>query len=121
MKIQTELTGESRELLMRHFQARAPLHDILNNATRNELAGVGVYAFECDVQQAEELLEMARIIVRQRSKTLSTQFLPLRRDNRDVSSGARQKARASTRQGRAVIALKQFGRITVYRHAAGLT
>lgn len=56
MKIQSELTGESRELLMRHFQARAPLHDILHNAACNELAGVGI----CDVQQAEELLEMAR-------------------------------------------------------------
>jgi hypothetical protein len=55
-----ELTEESRELLMHHFNERAPLHEILARAGRNEIAGVAVYAFECDVQQANELLEMAR-------------------------------------------------------------
>jgi hypothetical protein len=60
MQIPMELTEESRELLMRHFDARAPLRDILERAARNEIAGVAVYAFECDVQQANALLEMAR-------------------------------------------------------------
>jgi hypothetical protein len=31
-----------------------------SRAQRKELAGIGVYAFECDVKQATELLEMAR-------------------------------------------------------------
>jgi hypothetical protein len=60
MQIPMELTEESRELLMRHFNERTPLHEILVHARRNEIAGVAVYAFECDVQQANELLEMAR-------------------------------------------------------------
>ena len=60
MQGQIELTEESRELLMRHFKDRTPLHEVLARARRNELAGVGVYAFECDVKQATELLEMAR-------------------------------------------------------------
>jgi hypothetical protein len=60
MQIPMELTEESRELLMRHFDARTPLRDILGRAARNEIAGVTVYAFQCDVQQANELLEMAR-------------------------------------------------------------
>jgi hypothetical protein len=55
-----ELTEESRDLLMRHFKERTPLHDILESAARREIAGVAIYAFECDVQQANELLEMAR-------------------------------------------------------------
>jgi hypothetical protein len=60
MKIEIELTGESRELLMRHFKERTPLHEILHSATCNESAGVAVYGFEREVQQAETLLEMAR-------------------------------------------------------------
>jgi hypothetical protein len=60
MQIQIELTEESRELLMRHFKESAPLHEVLARAQRNELAGVTVYSFECDLQQATELLEMAR-------------------------------------------------------------
>jgi hypothetical protein len=54
------LTEESRELLMRHFEERTALHGVRARAQRNELAGVAVYAFECDVKQATELLEMAR-------------------------------------------------------------
>jgi hypothetical protein len=60
MEIQIELTQESRELLMRHFKESASLHEVLARAHRNELAGVTVYSFECDLQQAAELLEMAR-------------------------------------------------------------
>jgi hypothetical protein len=60
MKIPIELTGESRDLLVRHFKERTELHDILEHASRNEVAGVAVYAFECEPQQAEELFEMAR-------------------------------------------------------------
>ena len=60
MQIQIELTEESRELLMHHFKESSSLHQVLAGAQRNELAGVGVYAFECDVKQATELLEMAR-------------------------------------------------------------
>ena len=48
MQIQIELTEESRELLMRHFKERAPLHEILARAQRTELAGIGVYSFECE-------------------------------------------------------------------------
>ena len=59
MQIPIELTEESRELFMRHFKLRRPLHTILERAARNEIAGVAVYAFQCDVQQANELLEMA--------------------------------------------------------------
>jgi hypothetical protein len=60
MQIRIELTEESRELLMRHFKESAPLHQILARAQRNELAGIAVYSFECDLEQATELLEMAR-------------------------------------------------------------
>lgn len=60
MQIQIELTEESRELLMRHFKDRTLLHEVLARAQRKELAGIGVYAFECDLKQATELLEMAR-------------------------------------------------------------
>ncbi|HEV8725228.1 MAG TPA: hypothetical protein VGW77_31820 [Candidatus Binatia bacterium] len=60
MKIPMELTEESRDLLVRHFKERTELHEILNRATRNEVAGVSVYAFECEPQHAEALLEMAR-------------------------------------------------------------
>ena len=60
MQIPIELTEESRELLMRHFKERTPLHDILESATRKELAGVAVYAFDLNGDQATELLEMAR-------------------------------------------------------------
>jgi hypothetical protein len=60
MQIEIELTGESRDLLMRHFKEGTELHDILNRATGREVAGVTVYTFACDVRQAESLLEMAR-------------------------------------------------------------
>jgi hypothetical protein len=60
MEIPIELTEESRELLMRHFKERTSLHGVLESATRKELAGVAVYAFELDGEQATELLEMAR-------------------------------------------------------------
>ena len=45
---------------MRHFEERTELHGVLARAQRNELAGIAVYAIECDVKQATELLEMAR-------------------------------------------------------------
>jgi hypothetical protein len=45
---------------MRRIKERTDLHDILVRANRNELAGVAVYAFECDVQQATALLEVTR-------------------------------------------------------------
>ena len=35
-------------------------HEVLARAQRNELTGVTVYSFEYDLQQATELLEMAR-------------------------------------------------------------
>ena len=60
MQVSIELTEESRELLMRHFRSGAPLHEVLNHAARNEIAGVAVYSFACDDAQAGELLEMAR-------------------------------------------------------------
>jgi hypothetical protein len=60
MKIEIELTGESRDLLLRHFREGTPLHEVLKNATRNDVAEVSVYEFECEVPQAEALLEMAR-------------------------------------------------------------
>jgi len=60
MQVQIELTGESHELLLRHFKEGSPLHEVLQRARRNELAGIDVYVFECDVTQATELLEMAR-------------------------------------------------------------
>ena len=49
MQIRIELAEESRELLMRHFADSAPLHEVLAGAQRNELAGVDVYSFECDL------------------------------------------------------------------------
>lgn len=60
MQIKIELTGESRELLMRHFKESASLHEVLARAQRNELAGIDVYSFDCDLQQATELLQMPR-------------------------------------------------------------
>jgi hypothetical protein len=51
---------------MRHFKESASLHEVLARAQRNELAGVGVYPFECDLQQATELLEWHAIIVHRR-------------------------------------------------------
>ena len=60
MEVHIELTEESRELLMRHFPDGAPLHEIMKNAARNEIAGVSVYSFTCDAAQADELLDMAR-------------------------------------------------------------
>lgn len=60
MKVQVELTEESRELLMRHFKELTALHEVLETARRDEIAGVAVYIFECDVPHATELLEMAR-------------------------------------------------------------
>jgi hypothetical protein len=60
MKIDIELTGESRNLLLRHFKEGTALHDVLKNAACNEVAGIAVYGFQCEVAQAEELLEMAR-------------------------------------------------------------
>jgi hypothetical protein len=60
MKIQIELTKESRDLLVRHFKERSELHEILERANRNEVAGITVYVFECGSEQAEELLAMAR-------------------------------------------------------------
>jgi hypothetical protein len=60
MKISIELTEDSRDLLVRHFKEHTALHDILEHAKRNEVAGVSVYSFECEPQQAEALLEMAR-------------------------------------------------------------
>ena len=47
-------------MLIRHFKESASLHEVLARAEQNELAGVTVYSFECDLQQAMELLEMAR-------------------------------------------------------------
>ena len=55
MQIQIELTEESRELLMRHFKETSSLHEVLARAQGNELAGVSVYSFECDLQQAGPL------------------------------------------------------------------
>jgi hypothetical protein len=55
-----ELTEESRDLLARHFQEGTELHEILNHADRNEVAGIAVYAFECALPEAKTLLEMAR-------------------------------------------------------------
>jgi hypothetical protein len=60
MKIPIELTEESHELLKRHFKERTGLHEILERATRSEVAEVAVYSFECEPQQAEALLNMAR-------------------------------------------------------------
>ena len=59
MKIPIELTEESRDLLVRHFNEKTALHRILHHATRNEVAGIAVYAFECEPQEAEALLDMA--------------------------------------------------------------
>ncbi len=60
MQASIELTEESRELLLRHFPPGAALRDLLRRAARQEIAGVAVYSFTCDVSQARELLEMAR-------------------------------------------------------------
>ena len=60
MQIQIEMTEESRELLMRHFKESTSLHEELAHPQRNELAGIAVSSFECDLQQATELLEMPR-------------------------------------------------------------
>jgi hypothetical protein len=60
MQVQIELTGESRDLLLNHFRERTQLHDILERAKHEEIAGVAVYTFNCDVPHAEELLRMAR-------------------------------------------------------------
>ena len=60
MKIPIELSAESRDLLVRHFNEGTDLHEILDHAPRKELAGVYVYSFECEPPQAETLLEMAR-------------------------------------------------------------
>jgi hypothetical protein len=54
------MTGESRELLLRHCKDRTPVHEALERAQRNEIDGVAVYSFQCDVQQATELLEVAK-------------------------------------------------------------
>jgi len=45
---------------MRHFKESASLHEVLARAQRNELAQIAVYSFECDLEQATELLGMAR-------------------------------------------------------------
>jgi hypothetical protein len=42
MQIPIELTDESRELLLRQFKERTPLHEILEGATRRELSGVEI-------------------------------------------------------------------------------
>ena len=42
------------------------MHEVLARAEQNELAGVTLYSFECDLLQATELLEMTGIIVRRR-------------------------------------------------------
>ena len=60
MQVAIELTEESHDLLVRHFRDHTPVHQALSSAARNEIAGVVVYAFSCDLPQAEELLEMAR-------------------------------------------------------------
>jgi hypothetical protein len=59
-KVRMELTEESRDLLARHFKEGTELHEILDHAARNEIAGIAVYAFECEPPEAETLLEMAR-------------------------------------------------------------
>jgi hypothetical protein len=60
MKIPMELTEESRDLLVRHFERGTALHEILGRAERKEIEDVVVYRFECEPPQAETLLEMAR-------------------------------------------------------------
>ena len=60
MQVDIELTRESWDLLLSHFRTDSPVHHALNGAARNEIAAVPVYAFSCDLPQAEELLEMAR-------------------------------------------------------------
>ncbi|HEY7163976.1 MAG TPA: hypothetical protein VIB79_05415 [Candidatus Binatia bacterium] len=60
MAVKIELTEESRECLMRHFKEGTKLHLDLKNARRNEIAGVAVYAFDCDPNEARELLRMAK-------------------------------------------------------------
>jgi hypothetical protein len=51
---------------MRHFKESASLHEVLACAQRNELAGVTIYSFECDLQHGTELLEWHAIIVHRR-------------------------------------------------------
>ena len=58
--VKIELTEESRECLMRHFKEASRIHVDLKNAERKEIAGVAVYAFECDPDEARELLRMSR-------------------------------------------------------------
>jgi hypothetical protein len=60
MKIPIELTEESRNLLANHFKENTDLHRILAHANRDEVAGVAVYGFECELAEAEALLDMAR-------------------------------------------------------------
>jgi hypothetical protein len=60
MKIPIELTGESRDLLMRHFKEGTVLHEVLKGASRKEFADVAVYSFECEAAEAENLRAMAR-------------------------------------------------------------
>jgi hypothetical protein len=59
MAVKIELTEESRECLLRHFRDGTKLHLDLQNAERKEIAGIAVYAFDCDVDEARELLRMA--------------------------------------------------------------
>ena len=60
MKVPIELTEDSRDLLVRHFRESTELHQISQQAARNAIARVAVYPFECEPQEAETLLEMAR-------------------------------------------------------------
>ena len=60
MKIPIELTGESRDLLMRHFKEGTILHKMLKGASRKEFADAAVSSFECEAAEAENLLAMAR-------------------------------------------------------------
>jgi hypothetical protein len=52
-------------LLVRHFEEGTELHEILDHAAREDLAGVEIYSFECEPLNAnrpwtEKLLQMAR-------------------------------------------------------------
>ena len=60
MKVSIELTEDSRDLLVRHFNSGTELHRILGHASRKEIAAVAVYRFECELDNAKALLEMAR-------------------------------------------------------------
>ncbi|MGH7784139.1 MAG: hypothetical protein ACREO5_09910 [Candidatus Binatia bacterium] len=66
MQIAIELTEESRELLMRHFKERTPLHEMLERATRNEVAGVVVYVFDAMGSRQRNCSRWRAIIVRRR-------------------------------------------------------